>query len=82
MIYGTMIIINYVKILFLIQIAADTCFLTIHDGGSEKAEMIANLNGTMNAAKISTPGNQIFVVLHTNGKNASIRFNAAVIKSK
>ena len=55
----------------------------IYDGGSEKAEMIANLNGTMNDTKISTPKNQIFVVLHTNGKNkASIRLNATVIKSK
>ena len=55
----------------------------IYDGGSEKAEMIANINATMNGTKISTSRNQIFVVLYTNGKNnASIRFNARVIKSK
>ena len=62
---------------------ADTCFLTIHDGGSEQAEMIASLNVAINGTKISTPRNQIFVVLNMNGNNnASIRFNAAVIKSK
>ena len=54
----------------------------IHDGGSEHAEEIGNLNGAMNGTKISTPRNQIFVVLHTNGNNASIRLNATVIKSK
>ena len=54
----------------------------IYDGGSEQAEVIGNLNGAMNGTKISTPRNQIFVVLHTNGNNASIRLNATVIKSK
>ena len=60
----------------------DTGFLTIYDGGSEHAEVIGNLNGAMNGTKISTPRNQIFVVLHTNGNNASIRLNATLIKSK
>ena len=54
----------------------------IYDGGSEQAEVIGNLNGAMNGTKISTPRNQIFVVLHTNGKNAKIQLNATVIKSK
>ena len=61
---------------------ADTGFLMIYDGGSEQAEIIGNLNGEINDTKISTPRNQVFVVLHTNGKNASIRLNATVIKSK
>ena len=62
---------------------ADTSFLTIYDGGSEQAEMIANLSTTINDTKISTPRNQIFVVLHANGNNnASIRLNATVIQSK
>ena len=61
---------------------ADTSFLTIYDGGSEQAEMIANLNGAMNGTKISTPRNQIFVVFHTNANNGSIRLHAAVIESK
>ena len=54
----------------------------IYDGGSEKAEMISNLNGAINDTKISTPRNQIFVELDTNGNNASIRLNATVNKSK
>ena len=55
----------------------------IYDGGSEKAEMISNLNGAINDTKISTPRNQIFVVLDTNGNNnGSVRLNATVIKSK
>ena len=62
---------------------ANTGYLTIYDGGSEQAEVIANLNGAMNATKISTPRNQIFVVLHTNGQNStSIRLNATAIESK
>ena len=61
----------------------DAGYLKIYDGGSEHAEIIGNLNKAINGTKISTPRNQIFVVLYTNGKNnASIRFNARVIKSK
>ena len=66
-----------------IQIEADAGYLTIYDGGSEHAEIIGNLNGAMNDTKMSTPRNQIFVVLDTNGKNnASMRLNTTVIKSK
>ena len=61
---------------------ADTGFLMIYDGGSEQAEMIGNLNGEINDTKISTPRNQAFVVLHTNGKNASIKLSAEVIESE
>ena len=61
---------------------ADTSFLTIYDGGSEQAEMIANLSTTINGTKISTPRNQMFAILYTNGQNATIKLNAAVIKCK
>ena len=62
---------------------ANTGYITIYDGGSEQAQIIANLNGAMNDTKISTPRNQIFVVLHANGKNnANIRLNATVIECK
>ena len=45
--------------------------------------IIGNLNGAINDTKISTPGNQIFVVLDTNeNDNASVRLNATVLKSK
>ena len=61
----------------------NTGYLTIYDGGSEDADIVDNLNRTIFNTKISTSRNQIFVVLYTNGKNnASIRFNARVIKSK
>ena len=61
----------------------DAGHLKIYDGGSEHAEIIGNLNGAMNDTTISTPRNQILVVLDTNGKNiASIRLNATVIKRK
>ena len=62
---------------------ANTGYLTIYDGGSEQAEIINTLNGAMNDTKISTPRNQIFVVLYTNGNNnANIRLNATVIECK
>ena len=61
---------------------ADISFLTIFNGGSEQAEMIAELTGAKNPTKISTPRSQIFIGLHSNGKNASIRLNAAIIESK
>ena len=62
---------------------ADTGFLMVYDGGSEQAEIIGNLNGEINDTKISTPRNQIFVILNTNGNNnASVRLNATVLKSK
>ena len=63
--------------------SVDAGYLKIYDGGSEHAEIIGNLNEAINDTKISTPGNQIFVILDTNGNNnASVRLNATVIKSK
>ena len=62
---------------------ANAGYFTIYDGGSEHAEIIGNLNEAINHTKISTPRNQIFVLLHTNGSNnASIRLNATVLTSK
>ena len=62
---------------------ANAGYFTIYDGGSEHAEIIGNLNEEINGTKISTPRNQIFVVLHTNGNNNEfVRLNATVIKSK
>ena len=66
-----------------IQIEADAGSLTIYDGGSENAEIIGTLTSAINDTKISTPRNQIFVVLDKNRKNnSSIRLNATVFKSK
>ena len=61
----------------------DAGFLKIYDGRSEHAEIIGILSEAINRTKISTPRNQIFVILDTNGNNnLSIRLNATVIKSK
>ena len=73
----------FLIVCFKLQIEADTGFLIIYDGGSEQAEMIGNLSGTMNHTNISTPRNQIFVVLHTNKENnASVKLNAMIIQSE
>ena len=61
---------------------AYTGFLTIHDGGSEQADVLDTLNGTMNDIKMSTPRNQLFLLLQLNGNKASMRLNATVSKSK
>ena len=57
-------------------------YLTIYDGGSEDADIVDNLNRTIFNTKISTSRNQIFVLLHTDGKNGTIRLMATVIESK
>ena len=57
----------------------DNNFLKVYDGGSEQAKMIANIGAAINGTKISTPRNQIFIVLGING---NIRLNAAIIESK
>ena len=54
-----------------------TNFLKIYDGGSEKAEIISNLD-----IVLSTSRNQIFVLLHTDENNIFIRLHAVVIESK
>ena len=58
----------------------DAGYFILYDGGSEHGEIIGNLNGAMNNTKITTPRNQIFVVLDTN--NTSITLNVTVIESK
>ena len=60
----------------------DNSSLIIYDGGSEQAEMIANLNSAMNGTKISTPRNQIYVVIYTNGLTSKMKLNAEIIEGK
>ena len=60
----------------------DNSSLIIYDGGSEQAEMIANLNSAMNGTKISTPSNQIFAVIYPNGQTSKMKLNAAIIERK
>ena len=61
----------------------DAGYLTIYDGGSKHTDIIRSLSGAMNDTKISTPRNQLFVVLDTDGiNNTCVRLNATVIKCK
>ena len=57
-------------------------FLVIHNGGSNDAEMIANLTGTRNETEISIPGNQMFVVFDTNADIVKKGFSASIIQGK
>ena len=59
----------------------DNSSLIIYDGGSEQAEMIANLNNANNT-KISTPRNQIFAVIYTNGQTSEMKLNARIVERK
>ena len=59
----------------------DNSLLIIYDGGSEQAEMIANLNNA-NSTKISTPRNQIFAVIYTNGQTSKMKLNARIVERK
>ena len=60
----------------------DTSFLTIHEGGGEQAEIIETLNTTMNNTRISTPRNQIFAVIYTNGQTSEMKLNARIVERK
>ena len=60
----------------------DNSSLIIYDGGSEQAEMIANLNSAMIGTKISTPRNQIYAVIYTNGITSKMKLNAEIIEGK
>ena len=57
-------------------------FLTIHNGGSDDSEMVANLTGTSNDTKISISGNQMFVVFQTNNGIVGNGFHASIMESK
>ena len=57
-------------------------FLTIHNGGSDDSEMVANLTGTSNDTKISISGNQMFLVFQTNNGIVGNGFHASIMESK
>ena len=68
---------------FLLQLEDGSIdFLSIHNGGSDDSKMVAKLTGTMNETKIAIPGNQIFVVFHTNEKIVRKGFQALIMESK
>ena len=67
---------------FLLQLEDGVDFLSIHNGGSDDSEMVAKLTGQMNDTNISIPGNQMFVVFHTNEEIVMKGFHALIIESK
>ena len=67
---------------YIFQLENDKDYLTIYDGGSDQAELIANLTGKMNETKISIFGNQMFVVFHANEAIGKTGFHAIIFESK
>ena len=67
---------------FLLQLEDGNDFLSIHNGGSDNSEMVAKLTGTIDQTKIAIPGNQMFMVFHTNEEIAQKGFNALIMESK
>ena len=51
---------------FLSQINSGFDYLKIFDGGSEYSDLMANMTGMHNQAKISIPGNQMFIRFQSN----------------
>ena len=60
----------------------DFDFLSIHDGGSEDSEWVAKLTGQKDDIKIAIPGNQMFLVFHTNEDIVRKGFHALIMESK
>ena len=57
-------------------------YLSIHNGGSDNSEMVAQLKGQMNDTKISISGNQMFVVFKTNHEIVRKGFHALIVESE
>ena len=57
-------------------------FFTVHEGGSNKGKLISSMTGKKNGTQISIPGNQMFVVFHTNGEIAKTKIFAKIMESK
>ena len=72
---------KYINWGFLLQLEDTNDYLSIHNGGSDDSEMVANLTGQMNDTKISIPGNQMFLVFKTNHEIVSKGFHAFIIES-
>ena len=43
--------------------------------------MVENLTGKKNETDISIPGNQMYVIFHTNGENTKKGFSARIVES-
>ena len=64
------------------EMLGDSDFLSIHNGGSDDSEIVANLTGQMNDTTISISGNQMFLVFKTNNEIVSKGFHALILESK
>ena len=73
---------KYINWGFLLQLEDTNDYLSIHNGGSDDSEMVANLTGQMNDTKISIPGNQMFLVFKTNNELVCKGFHALILESK
>ena len=67
---------------FLLQLEDGNDTLVIHNGGNEDSKIVQNLTGQMNETKISIPGNQMFVVFHTNEEIVRKGFHALIMEGK
>ena len=67
---------------FWLQLEATNDYLSIHNGGSDDSEIVANLTGQMNDTKISISGNQMFLVFQTNNEIVRKGFHALIMESK
>ena len=77
-------IINFsnLMLLFILQLENENDFLSVYEGGSDQAKLIAHMTGIMNDARISIPGNQMFVVFDTNADIVKKGFSASIIQGK
>ena len=73
---------NHCYCLFLLQMEDTNDFLSIHNGGSDDSEMVTNITGQIKDTKVSTSGNQMFVVLHSNEEIVRKGFHAMIMESK
>ena len=67
---------------FLLQLEDKNDYLSIHNGGSDDSEIVANLTGQMNDTKISISGNQMSLVFKTNNEIVRKGFHALIMESK
>ena len=65
-----------------IQVEDEKGYFTFHEGGNDKGKIFANMTGKKNGKEeISIPGNQMFVVFHTNGDTVKVNYSAEIVES-
>ena len=56
--------------------------MTVHEGGSKKGKLIASMTGKKNETQVNIPGNQMYIMFHTNGEVATTIFLIRILESK